>query len=100
MTEPEHPAARALARLCGAMRRAAARARVRRNGSFERMLNELDGYAEQVEGFAVSLEEICSTFGLTCPDLERSLDFGEESSREASREEVEEVRAIGAGLEA
>jgi hypothetical protein len=93
MTEPEHPAARALARLCGAMRRAAARARLRRNGSFERMLNEL-------EGFAVSLEEICSTFGLTCPDLERSLDFGEESSREASREEVEEVRAIGAGLEA
>lgn len=56
------------------------------------MLDELDGYAEQTEGFALALEMICEAFGLTCQTLE---DEEEGSLNVGKRSETEQGEAGG-----
>lgn len=53
------------------------------------MTDELEGYAEQTEGFALALEMICEEFGLTCspPEEEGSRDCGERSETEQGEAE-------------
>jgi hypothetical protein len=80
--DERHPAALPLARLCGEIRRAAARAYKRTNGSFQKMLDELESNAARLDGFADSLEAIAEEFGLTCDEEEGSLKSGKRSETE------------------
>lgn len=97
--DESHAAAVPLARLCREIRRAAERSRKRTNGSFQKILDELESNAARLDGFADTLEAIAERFGLKVTD-EGSLTSEFEEEREAQKEEGDPARERAAGAEA